>query len=233
MTRAFAVRVAIGTPISLRGLLHLDGLLGSLVASRGLPYDDLPLERRDGIWLASAAILETGPFGAIDTTQVRIKHVVTNAVPAGILDHLKPGHRKIDTMSPMRNALTPYPTIEGVRAAWFTGRGNVDAVVELLADARNLGAMGRTGYGKVSSLEGFEAANDALTGLASDSGSPMRTVALAAWDALGLGRHTDAVVALQRPSPPYWTGPSVPCISPTQVTMTGTRTEIRAFLRCL
>ncbi len=75
MTASFALRMAIDTPIALQRLLHLDGLLCSLAAAVGGQWDDIPLERYEGIWQGSAAMLEVGPFGPTYFQQMRLKHV--------------------------------------------------------------------------------------------------------------------------------------------------------------
>jgi len=49
MTESFAVRIGIDTPLSLRGLLHLDGLLGSLAVARGREATNIPLLKHEGI----------------------------------------------------------------------------------------------------------------------------------------------------------------------------------------
>jgi CRISPR type IV-associated protein Csf3 len=225
MTESFAVRIDIDTPLSLRGLMHLDGLLGSHAAARGKGATDIPLQKHEGIWQGSAAILETGPFGALVAGQSRVKHVVADAVPDDIFDHLKPAQRKIGRMSPMRHLLSSYPSFEGIRAVLFTGRGDPEAVAELLHDARNLGAMGRTGYGRVTHLELIKVNGSTMSGLVSSSGLPTRTVPIEPWDRFDLGRPDAAII-----SPPYWTGPEVACVSPMQVDLSGTRGDIRAIV---
>lgn len=229
MTSSFAIRMGIDTPLSLRALLHLDGLLGFHAALRGQSLTDVPLSQHEGVWQGSAAMLETGTFGAIASIQTRIKHVSLDTVPPGIFEQTQSARRKIGPMSPMRGALSQYPLLQGIRAVWFTGRGDRARVEALLQEVRNLGAMGRTGYGHVASLQILELRDHALTGIASSAGMPVRTVPVETWDALGLGRHASSVVSLQRPCPPYWTGPTIPCISPIQVDMTGTAAEIRAL----
>jgi hypothetical protein len=113
MTESFAVRIGIDTPLSLRGLLHLDGLLGPLAVARGREATNIPLLKHDGIWQGSAAILETDPFGALAAGQFRIKHVIAEAAPDDIFDHLKPAQRKIGKMSPMRNILSALSVVRG------------------------------------------------------------------------------------------------------------------------
>lgn len=230
MTTSFAVRVEIDTPISLRGLLHLDGLLGSLLTARGGRLEDIPLERHLGTWQGSAAILETGPFGTVSRTNTRIKRVAPESVPAGIFDHLKPGQRRIGEMHPMRNLLTPYPCFDGVRAVWFAARGDALQTLDLLSDARNLGAMGRTGWGRVVDMTAFNVRDDPLTGLVLASVLPARAIPCTTWEQLGLERPEAAVASMQRPVPPYWTGEEFPCISPIQADLMGTAAEIRVMV---
>jgi hypothetical protein len=231
MMESFAVRIEIDTPLSLRGLLHLDGLLGALAVGRSKEATDIPLQKHEGIWQGSAAILETGSFGALAEEQIRIKHVVNETVPNGIFDHLKPAQRRIGEMSPMRKVLSAYPCFDAVRAVWFTGCGITSAVLDLLRDVRNLGAMGRTGYGRITGVDLFEIEQSATAGLAFSSGFPARTVPVEIWDRLNLGRSEAAIISLQRFQPPYWTGPEVPCISPMQVDLIGTSGDIRALVR--
>jgi hypothetical protein len=227
---SFAVRIQIDTRLSLRGLLHLDGLLGALAVARGREATDIPLQKHEGIWQGSAAILETGPFGALAATQVRIKHLVAERVPDGILEHLRPAERRIGEMNPMRNALSAYPCFDGIRAVWFTGCGISAAVMDLLSDARNLGAMGRTGYGRVIDLELVDIEQRAMAGIVLSSNLPARTVPVEIWNRLDLGQPRAAVISLQRFQPPYWTGPEVACISPMQVDLTGNFGDIRAIV---
>jgi hypothetical protein len=230
MSSSFAVRMEIDTPISLRGLLHLDGLLGSLLTARGGRLEDIPLKRHLGTWQGSVAILETGPFGTVSRTNIRTKHVATESVPAGIFDHLKPGQRRIGEMHPMRNVLTPYPCFDGVRAVWFAARGDSVRTLDLLSDARNLGAMARTGWGRVVDMTAFNVHDNALSGLVLASGLPARAIPCTTWEQLGLKRPEAAVVSMQRPVPPYWTGEEFPCISPIQADVTGTAAEIKAMV---
>jgi len=230
LSDSFAVRMEIDTPISLRGLLHLDGLLGSFLTARGGRPEDIPLERHLGTWQGSVAILETGPFGPVSGTDIRIKHVAAEGVPAGIFDHLKPGQRRIGEMHRMRNVLTPYSCLDGVRAVWFAARGDSVQALDLLSDARNLGAMGRTGWGRVVDMKAFDVRDDALTGLVLASGLPARAMPVTTWEKLGLERPEAAVVSMLRPVPPYWTGEEVPCIAPIQVDLMGTAAEIGAMM---
>lgn len=226
----FAVRMAIDTPISLQNLLHLDGLLGSIVTKHGKSHTDIPLNRVHGVWQGSAALLETGAFGAVKTSITRLKHVVDTDVPAVIFNHLKLSDRKIGEMSQYRNLLTTYPCMQAVKAVWFAGNGNGDEVLGLLREVFNLGAMGRTGYGRVCGLELFTLQDSEWNGLVLGDGMPSRVIPLPVWHSLGFGDREDVVVAPQRFEPPYWSGPEVDCVLPAQTSLIGTGREIRAKL---
>jgi hypothetical protein len=102
--------------------------------------------------------------------------------------------------------------------------------MDLLHDARNLSAMGRTGYGRIIDLELFEIEQRAMAGILLSSNLPARTVPVEIWDRLNLGRPHAAVISLQRHHPPYWTGPEVVCISPMQVDLSGNFSDIRAIV---
>jgi hypothetical protein len=231
MIQSFAIRIEIDTPIALRNLLHLDGLLGAEQTLRGRRLEDIPLERRLGSWQGSVGILETGPFGPVSSRNVRLKHVPADGVPPGIFDHLKPGQRRLNQMHPMRNVLTPYTCLDGIRAVWFTARGDIARTLDLLSNTRNLGAMGRTGWGRIVDITTSDIRNEAMTGLVfPGSGLPARTVPVATWNQLGLKQPESAIVSMQRANPPYWIGEEVPCISPIQVDAMGTATEIKTMI---
>ena len=230
MTESFALRMAIDTPIALQRLLHLDGLLCSLAAAAGWQWDDIPLERYEGIWQGSAAMLEVGPFGPIHFKQMRLKQVRKDTVPAAVAETLPKGDRIIGAMSLERNQLTPYSCLGGVRAVWFTGRGDPGAVSDLASRAPNIGGMGRTGYGRITGVAVMPLDEAALTGLMLGDGRPARTMPVGLWGRIGDVEHPHKVVSDERPFPPYWTGPEEACVSPMQVDLMGTRAELVAMV---
>lgn len=230
MINAFAMRIAIDTPIAIRQLLHLDALLGSVRAMRGEDPYNLPLRQSDGVWHASAAILETGVFGAFGSSQMRLKDIDADAVPKGLFTHLPASKRKIGQMSPYRGTLSDYPLFEGVFAVWFVGHGNQEATQDLVAAVRGLGAMSQTGYGHITEVETTQLPDQPLAGIALPSGLPARTVPVDAWKRMGLANHDDAVVSQQRTGAPYWTGAEVACVMPMQIDLTGTRRSIASLI---
>ena len=225
-TDRFAVRLAIDTPISLRGLLHLDGLLMRLAADAGSNPLDIPLAATGGVRHGSAAMLECGVFGPGHEKHVTVKALREDQIPAGVFSHLRPTSLVVRDMTPQRPALAEYPLTTGIRAVWFAATGDRDATLDLLAGIRNLGAMGRMGYGRVVDVDCLDVEDGYPTGLALRDGSPARTVAKAAWLAIGMTDHPGAVTSMRNCAPPYWTGEEVECISPTQEALTGTRSEL-------
>ena len=83
--KAFAVRLGVDTPISLRNLLHLDALMGSIAVRLGRSHEDLPLGRSDGLWHASAALIETTAFGVSEATYRRSAALRRDSIAPGLL----------------------------------------------------------------------------------------------------------------------------------------------------
>jgi hypothetical protein len=231
MFKPFLVRLGVDTPVALNNLLHLDGLLGKVLYDQGKTLDDLPLECFEGVWMGSAAILETGAFGAGEETITRIRTIREENIPSALLAKLSGQETGIGPMSPYRNRLRAYPLASGVNAVWFAGLGDAKAVMALLEHVNQLGAMYKTGYGRVISREIFACGN-ARAGLAIlstlDAGEllPARAVPLAVWDKVTGLRPARAVIAERRAVPPYYQGDPVRCISPIQADLTGTRRDI-------
>ena len=155
ITEAFAVRIGIDTALfsSRAAIGILIGLLGSLADDPGKRTNVLPAPGARGD-LARASTLHPKPAllrshcGSI-SYQARDRR----SCPRRHLQSLKPAQRKINKMNPMLNIFSAYPSYEGIRAVWFTGRGDPEAVADLLHGARYLGAMGRTGYERVTDIE--------------------------------------------------------------------------------
>lgn len=233
----FALRFGIDTPISLRGLLHLDALLGSFAAARGRAFNDIPLRKTivaggAPFWNASAAILETGPFGPVNDVVRRVKSLNDRHIDEGFLQSTG-FSRSISEMSPHRNLISDYNTHAGVMGVWFTGVGDIDKVMDLLGACQSLGAMHTVGYGRVVSIERYTIDESRLTqpvGVRLESGIPARVIALQTWKRMFNDLPEDASIAVQRAEAPYWSGNRQDCIAPFQSSLMGTRTEIGRLL---
>jgi hypothetical protein len=160
-----AIRFTIDTPIALNQLLHLDSLLARISADRGLGVEDLSLDRTGDIYHASAAILETGNFGAVQQETTRVKSVRSADIPTGVFDRVPRRGRAINEMSPYRSQLQGYNTYLGVKAVWFTAKGVRSSLERMAASVTNLGAMASTGYGRVSGVDIFDLPSHPRTGL--------------------------------------------------------------------
>lgn len=224
---AFALRITIDTPIALNNLLHLDGLLGRLLANRGRNPTNVPLEQIEGVYCCSAALLETGAFGPVETGLTRIKRLRDESERVA-----KPGrrHRTMDEMSPFRPQLHDQNLFEAVKAIWFYGDGNCNVVADLIGDARAIGSMGPSGYGRVVEWELFGLERSLDQGFFLTNGLPARVVPLSLWDKCELPRHPRAVIAQQHYRPPYWAGDEAICIAPLLIDLSGTRAEISGLI---
>lgn len=212
----FAVRLEVATPLRLAGLFHLDGLLAWAAVRRGGSAGRLPLRRTAGVWHASAALLETGPFGAVEEPLLRVKSLRPEAREALAEQGATSMLRRIGPMSPLRPRLAAHTRTAGVTALWFTGEGDVRAVATLLEEVEALGGFHQVGYGARTAAEPefFAVTVPGPAGLVLAGGLPARAVPLAVWDGLGLARHPRAPIGEQSWQPDYRTARWANCIGP-------------------
>jgi hypothetical protein len=223
----FALRIAIDTPVVLNNLLHLDGLLERLLASRGDDPANVSLRRIDQVYCASAALLETGPFGAVENRWTRVKRM------RGENDYgIKSDRRltQIDAMSPFRPKLTDHKLFESVSAIWFCGQGNHARIAEVLRDLTSLGSMASSGYGRVLEWEIMGLGKSDDHGLLLQNGLPARAVPMTLWRRLDWPQHPRAIITQQSYRPPYWAASQEICIAPLLNDLVGTRAEISGLI---
>jgi hypothetical protein len=204
MSKPFLVRLGVDTSVSLNNLLHLDGLLGKVLYDQGKTIEDLPLDRHEGVWMGSAAILETGAFGLGEESITRIRAIREENMPASLLARLPGAEASIGPMSPYRNRLRSYPLASGINAVWFAGVGDAESAIALLERVNQVGAMYKTGYGRVISREVFASGNHkaGLSIVSEGEPLPVRAVPLDVWDRLAGMRPARAVIAERRAAPP-------------------------------
>ena len=223
----FAVRMAIDTPIEIKSLLHLDAILSLVMARRGGKADNLPLAMSHGVWHASAALLETGLFGAVRTDVPRIKSLIYDQSWTGLLGKRPAQKCIISEMSPYRPQLQWHARMDGVLAVWFVCEGDQSAVVNLLEDIEYLGALHTVGYGRrMSDVEVFPVSVPSPGGLVLADGRPARAVPVRIWEELSLPRHPAEIISKQTWRPDYRDGRTEICVSPSQYDLTGVRSEI-------
>jgi hypothetical protein len=223
----FAIRMAIDTPIAINNLLHFDGLLGHLLARRGKDPLRLPLHELEGVFCGSAALLETGPFGAVEHSVTRIKTIRDQE---RVFSEVLTGQKVIGEMSPYRPQLHEYTVFDSVKAVWFAGSGDSRDVFDLVKDLSSIGAMAPVGYGRITERKLFTLSEVSSAGLLLASGLPARAVPIHVWRRLELPRHPRAIISEQRFRPPYWQGEVTACIAPTYYDLCGTFAEIRGML---
>lgn len=223
----FALRIAIDTPVVLNNLLHLDGLLERLLANRGDDPANVPLRRLDQIFCASAGLLETGPFGAVEKRATRVKRLRGENNYGSKSDR---GLSQIDAMSPFRPKLTHHKLFESVSAIWFFGQGNYAHIGELLRDLMSLGSMASCGYGRVREWQIMDLGKSDDHGLLLKNGLPARAIPVALWRRLGLAQHPRAIITQQSHRPPYWAPSQEICVAPLLDDLVGTRAELSELI---
>ena len=223
----FAIRITVDTPVVLNNLLHLDGVLGSLLVRRRKDPLQVPLREVDGVFCGSAAILETGPFGAVERRIIRVKSVREQEIPSRLFRGISARQRMIGEMSRYRTQLRDYPAFDCIKAVWFAGDGDGQAALDLLEDMPSIGAMMPAGYGHVTGRKVFNLRQVSDPGILLEDGRPARAVPLSMWERLGLPKHPRAIISEQRFRPPYWEGETAPCIAPVYFDLCGTLSEIR------
>jgi hypothetical protein len=226
----FAIRITVDTPVVLNNLLHLDGLLGRLLVSRGKNPLQVPLREVDGVFCGSAAILETGPFGGVERRIIRVKSIREQEALGRLFRGMSARQRTIGEMSPYRTQLREYPAFDCIKAVWFAGDGDGQAAFDLLEDMPSIGAMMPTGYGRVTGRKLFNLRQVSNPGILLEDGRPARAVPLPIWERLGLPKHPRAIISEQRFHPPYWKGQCAPCIAPVCFDLCGTVSEIKDML---
>ena len=227
---SFAVRIGVSVPVVLNNLLHLDSLLGKIVTRAGGTVEDVPLATTRGVAHGSAAILETGNYGAVQESWPRLKAIKRNDVPTGLTVGTKPSERTIDAMSPYRNKLTYHTMYSSVRAVWFAGQGDAAVVADLLSDLSTVGGLWTVGHGETTKVEVFALDGVADAGMILADGLVARAVPADVWADLGHPTHPRAVTSKQRWKGPYWDGPKDVCISPAQADLIGPRRDVMAMV---
>lgn len=216
----FALRVDLETPVIVReGWLTLDAILAALLFRETndleTAHQDIPLDRRAGVWCGSAAFFVGGEIA--ETTCRFARSLKLDDLEFG--EYLPPrprsGHpnwidqaRNQDAHQ-WRAMLDLYPSIHAHEAWWF-GRGDVSRIEKMMPDLCAIGSRVNHGWGKINSFE-IEVIDEDLS-LMFDTEHPARPVPLDAWKAIGGSEK--ASLRHERILPPYWRGDKVVCAVP-------------------
>jgi hypothetical protein len=226
----FAIRVVVDTPVILNDLLHLDALLGKLLFERGNDPLQLPLRSIENIYCGSAAIMETGPFGAVERRVTRIKSLRERDVSSRLIQSMPSRQRSIGEMSPFRTGLRDYPAFECVKAVWFVGDGDGREVFDLMGGMRSIGAMMSAGYGRVTGRKLYNLPRASYPGILLEDRRPARAMPTKIWKELGFPNHPKAVITEQRFRPPYWEGEVELCIAPVYYDLCATFSGVKELV---
>lgn len=175
------VRAELVAPVIVQGWLTLDALLASQLFERtgdvAKAHADIPLTCSHGLWSGSAALFENAkPVQVQLVAGLRAQHDIDPALVARMRGNV------IQTIGAKRrrefgNILSQYPARE-VRAVWWFGQGDSDAVRSLLDDLKFIGKKHAQGYGEVASIDVDVAQCDGVQDRAS---YPLRPVPVALW----------------------------------------------------
>ena len=209
----FVVRAELASPVIAQGWLTLDAVLAAQIyANTGdvaRAHSEIPLSCTDGLWNASAALFESSKPAQVQfIASLRAQHDLDTALIARVRGSV------IQSIGAKRrrefgNVMSQYPARQ-VRAVWWFGSGNIDAVRALLADVHFLGKKHAQGYGEISRMD-IDAAR--CDGLKDDAGYPLRPIPKALWDG-----QADAIIDAETWRPAYFdTRDRALCVVPESV----------------
>ncbi|WP_281015968.1 hypothetical protein [Minwuia sp. IMCC3077] len=200
------------SPIIARGYLTFDALLGALLFDRLQDPDEahaaIPLKCENGLYSASAAILE--PFATRSVSfaaSLRARH----DLGPDLFRKNRDGSRIHRTMGERRrrdfgNVLSSYRANEATQVCWHC-IGDLDAIADLLGDARFIGKKRTAGFGEVA---GWDYSESDLDGVADQEGRPLRPVPA---DMFAGDRSLPVQDAAWKPA--YWDPANrAPCFAP-------------------
>ena len=212
----FLVKMDLCAPVILGRRLTLDALLASQIYERTgcveTAHETIPLERIGEIWTGSQAFVDGYVPSRMVTVigSLRADHDLTPDIIA------PSGRRKTfptveSNRGDYKNFMSIYRTHEAP-CVWFSGRGDVDAVTELLNGVSGIGTKRSHGYGQVVRVHVRAVSGEnQYAGLKLADGSPARPIPAAFWQDIS---DKSALISAERFKPPYWDGKSVLCAVP-------------------
>jgi hypothetical protein len=217
MASSFACRLELATPIIPGCRLMLDALLAALIFERCRDPEralaEIPLEREGRIWCGSAALLE-GPCAPVPVVCTSAFRLERDLAPADICPTGRGGSYPLVEIGRghYRNRLSRMLSYEA-HAVWFSGRGALTKVRELLRDVPGIGTKRSSGFGAVRSDRiDIEEIDLPKAGVAFADGSPARAVPRDTWLSCGGGEKVE--MASESAEPPYWRSTHVVCAVP-------------------
>ncbi len=157
------------------GYMTLDGLLAALLFDElqdvEAAHAAIPIQQTDGLFHASAAIMEASREHISFIAALRPDHSLD---PELILKN-KHGqvHRKFD--SSLTNVMNSYAMLTAPTVTWYA-EGDADRIQRLLAPVQFIGKRRASGFGRVSQ---WQVEADELDGIVGPFGEPLRPVPIA------------------------------------------------------
>lgn len=235
----FSVQVMLRSPIVLHpdSYLTLDSVLAAMIYQRTESLErghaDIPLDRLpSGTWHGSAAFLESAirqqPAEFKNSIELR-EQARENFVPpektvkgrvTPYID-LKRGRWNAAARKSGRPNKTHYMATMDTYIAFDTetlywyGRGDIDAIRDLLSDLHHIGKKRHQGYGQIASID--VTPEDIDASLHFEHGGQihsMRPIPVEIWTR-DLGLTLESMpIAMAAAIPPYFTAPRIPCVVP-------------------
>lgn len=214
------VSANLSSPVIVSGYLTFDAVLYAALGvkydlTRKAAVDAMPIAKRDGVALASAAIHEVGAnFEASFIAIFRMQDWVNSQGEIPWVSTARGGgdHRAIDTeRGPYQAEMGARNAIETPRILWRV-LGNKDAVVDLLSVIEGVGAKTNAGYGAVSA---WSVKNEGIRWedpITCSQGFPLRPVPVETWRAWGGKKDAPQRYVAWRA--PYWATTQRLCVVP-------------------
>lgn len=176
---AFKITLTLASPLVMQegGYMTLDGLLAALkfeaTGDLEQAHNDLPLQRTQGVWHASAAHLDTWHTGRIGfVANLRAAHDMNIELIARKKDGQPHSKLGLTRRSDFGAVMKSYNSHAVSTISWYA-EGDAAEVERMLQDVAFIGKRRASGFGQVS---GMHIESDELNGVTGYFGEPLRPV---------------------------------------------------------
>jgi CRISPR type IV-associated protein Csf3 len=203
---AFKITLNLATPVVTQegGYMTLDGLLAALkfeaTGELEQAHNDLPLQRTQGVWHASAAHLDTWHTGRIGfVANLRAAHDMDIELIARKNDGQPHSKLGLTRRSDFGAVMNSYNSHAASTISWYA-QGDADEVERMLQGVAFIGKRRASGFGQVN---GMHIEPDELNGVTGYFGEPLRPVPVAIFRDV-FGGDTNSLRADAAWRPAYW-----------------------------
>lgn len=203
---SFKITLTLASPLVAQkgGYMTLDGLLAALkfeaTGDLEQAHNDLPLQRTQGVWHASAAHLETWHVGRVGfVANLRAMHDMDIDLIARKKDGQPHSKLGLTRRSDFGAVMNSYNHHAAAAISWYA-QGDAEAVGRMLEGVGFIGKRRASGFGQVS---GLQIEPDELNGVIGHFGEPLRPVPVQVFrEVFGGDASSLKVDAAWRPA--YW-----------------------------